>query len=226
MSAPSSVSATPDASAAAGTARPGRRPWTALAGIGYVVLSVAGLALAPLPDLGSGPAAFQHFRDAAHAPAYVAGGCAVLLAYLALVAFAIGVTAPGRRSGRGPGGAVLAVAGAVLAIGVMAMAAALVGSVVLTPALKTETAQALVSAGSMATWLSVLGVATMLAGIAALGSPGTGLPRWAEWVAGGLAVAVAAAVPAAESQLAHVPALLFDVWVLVVAVLVMRPRSV
>lgn len=220
MSAPSSVSVSPGNPIVA--VETGRRPWTALAGVGYVVLSFAGLALAPLPDLGSGSVAYQQFGRAVHAPAYVIGGCVVLLAYLSLVAFTVGLTAPGRRGGRRSGAAVLAVSGAVLATGIMATAAALVGSVVLSRAVPSATAQALVTAGSIATWLSVLGIAVALAGITALGSEGTALPRWTTWVAGGLAVLLAAAVPAAETPTAHVPALLLDVWVLAVAIVVLR----
>lgn len=225
MSASSPVTATSEPPVVVREEGQGRRPWTALAGVGYVVLSFAGLALAPLPDLGSGSAAIEQFRAAAHAPAYVAGGYAVLLAFLSMMAFAVGLTAPGRRSGRARGAALMVLAGAVLGTAVMATAAALVGAVVLTPALTAGSAQALVTAGSIATWLSVLGIAVVLAGIAALGPAGTGLPRWATWTAGGLAVLLAAAIPAAETPLAHVPALLLDVWLLVVAGLVLRHRS-
>lgn len=222
MSASTSVASSAEGEATVARSRGGRRPWTAAAGLGYVVLSSAGLALAPLPDLGAPIATVRAFLGSARPPSYVSGGCAALLAYVALICFVVGVTLPLRRSGDRRGAAALTVAGATLAAGAIATAAALVGGVVLTRAVAVPTAQVLLTAGSVATWLSVIGIALALAGITASGPDGTGLPRWILWTAAVLAAVLTAAVPLAASPLAHVPALLLDLWVLVVAVLLLR----
>ncbi len=220
MSSPILSSRRPRSEDAAAAGR-SRRPWTAAAGAGYVVLSFTGLAVAPLPDLGAARPVIQQFVTTAAPGRYVAGGCADLLAYALLIAFAVGLVRD-VRSGRGQGAARLAAAGAVLATASVTAGLALVAGVVLGTAVPLAVAQALLTAGSVATWLSVGGIALMLAGVAALGREGTGLPTWMCGAAAVLAVALAAAPPLAESSVAHIPATAMYLWVLVASALVLR----
>ena len=153
----------------------------------------------------------------------MAGGGAELLAYVCLVTFVVGVVL-GRRSGRRPGPGPLAAAGATLAAGTVATGIALEGGVVLSPAVPVTTAQALLTAGSVATWLSLVGIAMAMAGLAAAGRDGTGLPVWACWSAAVIAAALLVALPLAATPVAHIPATVMYLWVLVVAVLVLKRR--
>jgi hypothetical protein len=120
---------------------------------------------------------------------------------------------------------ILAPIGAALAAAAILIAVALVGAVVLTSRLPVPTAQAMLTAGSLASWLSVAGIALTLAAVAALGSSGTALPRWAAWSAAVVAGLLVAAIPLAETPWGHTPALLLDVWMLVTAVVLLRRRA-
>lgn len=199
--------------------------WTGWAGLAYLALSFTGLALAPLPDLGAGTGQVQQFLTSADALPYAAGGIAQLLAYLSLLIFAVGLTAPARTAGHRGAAVILAPIGAALAAASITAAAALVGAVILTRQLPVPTAQALLTAGSLATWLSVAGIALTLAALAALGPRGTSLPNWDAWAAAAIAVLLVAAIPLARTPWGHMPALLLDVWMLVTAVILLRRRA-
>ena len=224
MSAPASASSSVapygDVPRGASVERPPR--WTAWAGLAYLALSFTGLALAPLPDLGSGTGGVQRFLASAAPLPYAAGGVAAVLSYLSLLVFAVGLTAPARSSGHAGTAVMLAPLGAALAAAAITTAAALVGAVVLTRGLPLATAKAVLVAGSLATWLSVAGIAVTLAALAALGSPGTSLPRWAGRAAGVVAGLLIAAIPFAWTPWAHTPALLLDAWILGTAVILLR----
>jgi hypothetical protein len=203
---------------------PAQRPprWAAWAGLGYLALSLTGLALAPLPDLGTDAGGVQRFLGSVSPPAYAAGGIAELFAYLSLLMFAIGLTAPARAAQPRGTAVILAPIGAGLAAAAITTAAALVGAVVLTRPLPVATAQVVLGAGSLATWLSVAGIALMLAALVALGVRGTSLPRWAGGAAAVVAVLLATAIPLAQTPWAHAPALLLDAWILLTAVILLR----
>jgi hypothetical protein len=202
---------------------PERPPaWTAWAGLAYLPLSLAGLALAPLPDVGADAGEVQRFLTSASPLPYAAGGITELLAYLSLLVFAVGLISPARASGHRSAAVILAPLGAALAMATITIAAALVGAVVLTDSLPAPTARVVLTAGSLATWLSVAGIALTLAALAALGPRGTSLPRWSARAAALVAVLLAAAIPFAETPLAHTPALLLDIWVLTTAAILLR----
>ena len=226
MTAPASSSSSVTPHAGVIPSVPTRRPpgWTAWAGLGYLALSFAGLALAPLPDLGAGSDQVQRFLTSASLGPYAAGGLAQLLAYLFLLMFAVGVTAPAREAGQRGTAVILAPTGVALAMAAITAAAALVGAVVLSHHLPAPTAQVVLVAGSLATWLSVVGIAVALAALATLGPGGTSLPTWVTRGAALVAILLAAAVPVAETSWAHVPALLLDLWLATVAVILLRRR--
>src|ERR1700712_3296664 len=90
-------------------------PSTAWAGLAYLGLSFTGLALTPLPDLGADAGEVQRFLAAAAPLRYAAGGMAELIAYLCLLVFAVGLTAPARASGHRGAAVLLAPLGAALA---------------------------------------------------------------------------------------------------------------
>jgi hypothetical protein len=224
MSAPASASpsVTPHGNAAQSLAVERPPGWTAWAGIAYVALSLTGLALAPLPDLGADAREMQRFLTSVSPLPYAAGGVTELLAYLCLLMFAVGLISPARALGHRGAAVMLAPLGAAMAAVTLITGAALVGAVVLTRTLPLPTAQAMLAAGSLATWLSVAGIALTLAALAALGPLGTSLPRWSARAAAVVAVLLAAAIPFAETPWAHTPALLLDIWVLIAAVILLR----
>lgn len=224
MSAPASASPSVTPRGSAAPSRAVERPpgWTAWAGLAYVVLSFTGLALAPLPDLGATTGEVQRFLTSASPLPYTAGGITELLAYFCLLMFAVGLSSPARASGHRGAAVTLAPLGAAMAAVTLIAAAALVGAVVLTPTLPLPTVQAMLAAGSLATWLSVAGIALTLAALAALGPRGASLPRWSARTAALVAVLLAAAIPFAETPWAHTPALLLDIWVLVAAAILLR----
>jgi hypothetical protein len=184
-----------------------------------------GLALAPLPDLGSGRGAVHDVLASAHPVAYAVGGFADLLAYLSLLTFAVGATGPGRAVAHHREAGLLAATGGATALAAIMTAAALGGSVVLTRGVPLPEAEVVLTAASLATWLSLLGIALVLAACAVLGGEGMGVPTWCGRAAAGIAVLLAAAVPLATTPVAHVPALLLDLWLISVAVLLLRREA-
>jgi hypothetical protein len=193
---------------------------TAAAAIGYVLLTLSGLALAPLPDQGSAPAEIRAFLADSSDTRYIIGICGLISAYLALVAFATGLARATWDSDGHPAWGHVAAGGAGFAAAMVGMGLAVTGGVVLQRAsVDLGTAGVLLAVASVATWASQLGIAVMFVAFA-VGLPGSGwLPRWTGWTAAGLGVMVAVSVPFARSDAAHLPALLVDVWLLVVAAL-------
>src|SRR3954468_18748111 len=101
---------------------------TAAAGIGYLVLTSAGLILTPMLDLGSSDSAVRDYLGTPATPMTVAGGYFQLAAFVLLLVFVVQLSAPGTATaGR------LAGAGATFALVCVGTTLAVVGGVELHP---------------------------------------------------------------------------------------------
>ena len=184
-------------------------------GIGYLVLTVAGLVLAPMLDLeASGPAVRTYLRTVETTP-FVAGWCLQLAAFVTLLAFVVQLSAPATPTvGR------LAAAGATFALACVGPAMAISGGVVLHhAAIAPATAAVLMDVASLLTWTSLIGLAVALGALGAATLTSRELPQWMGWSALGTAVGLAVSVPFASTGIAHVPAVFFVLWILVAAVI-------
>ena len=195
---------------------------TAALGIGYLVLTMTGLVLAPMLDLGaSGPEVRNYLRTVDTA-SFIAGGYLQLAAFVILLAFLVRLSAPAQPVvGR------LAGAGATFALTCVGTGMAISGAVVLhhrTVALATATV--LMTAASLLTWISLIGLAVALGALGSATLASRELPRWMNWSALGTAVGLAVSVPFASTGIAHVPAAFFDLWILVAAVILLARAGV
>jgi hypothetical protein len=124
----------------------------AASGIGYIIASLTGLALAPLPDLGSSPAHDHAYLATLHTAPFTAGSLLNLLAYLALLVFMVqlaDLTSP--RTGTRV--RALAAAGATLAAACVASGIALAAAVALHRASLPPLIAATLLAAALATWI-------------------------------------------------------------------------
>jgi hypothetical protein len=198
----------------------------AASGIGYIIASLTGLALAPLPDLGSSPAHDRAYLVTLHTGPFTAGSLLNLLAYLALLVFMVQLA---RLTSPRPGTTVrvLAAAGPTLAAACVASGMALAGAVALHRAsLPPPVAATLLDAASLATWISTLGFALALAaaGLSITGA-NHALARWTGWTALAIAAAFAVCLPFARTGTGHLPAIAADLWIIATTIAVLRHRA-
>jgi hypothetical protein len=190
---------------------------TAAAGIGYLILTSAGLVLAPMLDLGSSESAVRDYLRTLDTASFAAGGYLQLAAFIALLAFVVQLSVPGTATV-----ARLAGAGATFALACVGVAMAVVGGVALDrTTIAPQTARVLMDTASLLTWISTIGLAVSLGAVGVVVLTSGELPRWMGWAALGTTVGFIVCLPLAESPVVHVPAALFDLWVLVAAVLLL-----
>src|SRR3954453_15277079 len=136
---------------------------TAAAGIGYLVLTSAGLILAPMPDLGSSNSAVRDYLGTPATTLTVAGGYFLLAAFVLLLVFVVQLSAPGTTTA-----ARLAGAGATFALACVGTTLAVGGGGELhrTPG-EASTAAGLLDTASLLSWISTIGLAVA---VGALGS--------------------------------------------------------
>jgi hypothetical protein len=195
----------------------------AASGIGYIIASLTGLALAPLPDLGSSPAHDHAYLATLHTASFTAGSLLNLLAYLALLVFMVQLA---RLTSPRPGTTVrvLAAAGPTLAAACVASGIALAGAVALHRAsLPPPVAATLLDAASLATWISTLGFALALAAAGwSIIRGNHPLARWTGWSALTIAAAFTACLPFARTGAGHLPAIAADLWIIATIIAVLR----
>jgi hypothetical protein len=187
---------------------------TAATGIGYLVLTTAGLILAPMLDLGSSESSIRAYLGSPATTATVAGGYSQLAAFVLLLAFVVQLSAPGTATvGR------LAGAGATFTLACVGAALAVVGGVQLhRTTVEPGTAAVLMDTASLLTWISTIGLALAVGALGSVVLTTRELPRWMGWSAFGTAIGFAVCLPLVRTPIGHVPAALFDLWVLVAAV--------
>jgi hypothetical protein len=190
---------------------------TAAAGISYLLLTSMGLVLTPMLDLGSSGSAVRDYLRTLDTTSLVAGGYLQLLASVSLLTFVVQLSAPASAAvGR------LAGAGATFAFACIGGAMAVLGGVALNrTAIAPQTARVLLDVASLLTWISTVGLAVALGAVGSVVLERRELPRWMGWSALGTAVALVVCLPWAGSPVVHVPATLFDLWVLVAAVMLL-----
>jgi hypothetical protein len=188
---------------------------TAALGIGYLVLTTTGLVLAPMLDLGASESAARHYARTVDTTSFIAGAYLQVVAFVTLLVFVLRLSAQAHPVvGR------LAAAGATFALACVGSAMAMSGGVVLHhTAIAPATAAVLMDVASLLTWTSLIGLAVALGAVGSATLTSRELPRWMGWSAIGTALGLAASVPLADIGVAHIPAGLFDLWVLVAAVM-------
>ena len=188
---------------------------TAALGIGYLVLTTTGLVLAPMLDLGASESAARHYARTVDTTSFIAGAYLQLVAFVTLLVFVLRLSAQAHPVvGR------LAAAGATIALACVGSAMAMSGGVVLHhAAIAPATAAVLMDVASLLTWTSLIGLAVALGALGAATLTSRELPQWMGWSALGTAVGLAVSVPFASTGFAHVPAVFFDLWILVAAVI-------
>jgi hypothetical protein len=194
---------------------------TAALGIGYVTLSFAGLALAPLPDLGTSAAHDSTYLAARQTVPFTAGSLLLLAAYLALLAFLVKLAYLSGPN-RGTPARALATAGATLTFACVASGLGLAGAVVLhRTSVPPPVAATLLDAASLATWIATLGIALALAAVGWSTVRTPTLPRWTGWTALAIAATFAACLPFARTGAGHLPAIAADLWIIAAAITVL-----
>lgn len=197
-----------------------------ISGLAFLVLTFTGFGLAPLPGLSATAPEVRQFLASAHPAQFTAGSYAQVLAYTAILVFVAAILRWLRSWGHTGAAGALAVAGATVALASVAQGLALAAAAVARAhSLPGPTAMVLLDAATRATWLSSVGLALALIALgAALRATGP-LPRWCAPAAIIIGALVAAAIPLAASGIAHVPATLADLWILVVSFLALRRRG-
>lgn len=198
----------------------------AASGTGYIIASLTGLALAPLPDLGSSPTHDRAYLATLHTGPFTAGSLLILFAYLALLVFMVRLaqlTSPNPATSS----RALAAAGATLAAACVASGIGLAGAVALhRVSLPPPVAAALLDAASMTTWISTLGFALALAAVGWSTIRGNHAPaRWTGWSALAIAAAFAACLPFARTGAGHLIAIAADLWIIATIIAVIRRRT-
>jgi hypothetical protein len=190
---------------------------TAAAGIGYLLLTSAGLTLAPMLDLGSSNSAVRDYLGKPATTVSVAGGYLQLAAFVLLLAFVVQLSSPGTATvGR------LAGAGATFTLACVGTALAVVGGVELhRTSVEPRTAAVLMDTASLLTWISTIGLAVAVGALGSAILASRELPSWMGWSAFGTAAGFAVCLPLVKTQIGHLPAALFDLWVLVAAVILL-----
>jgi hypothetical protein len=190
---------------------------TAATGIGYLVLTTAGLILAPILDLGSSDSAVRDYLGTPATTATVAGGYSQLAGVVLLLAFVVQLSAPGTATvGR------LAAAGATFTLACVGTALAVVGGIELhRMTVEPRTAAVLMDMASLLTWISTIGLAVAVGALGSVILTSRELPGWMAWSAFGIAAGFAVGLPLVRTPIGHVPAALFDLWVLVAAVILL-----
>jgi hypothetical protein len=190
---------------------------TAATGIGYLVLTTAGLILAPMLDLGSSDSAVRDYLETPATASTVAGGYLQLAAFVLLLAFVVQLSAPGIATV-----GLLAGAGATFTLACVGTALAVVGGVELhRTTVEPRTAAVLMDTASLLTWISTIGLAVAVGALGFVVLTSRELPIWMAWAAFGTAVGFAVCLPLVRTPIGHVPAALFDLWVLVAAVILL-----
>jgi len=199
---------------------------TGLSGLAFVILTFTGFGLAPMPGLSATAPDVGQFLASAQPAQFTAGTYAQILAYTALLVFTSAILRWLRPWGHTGASGTLAVAGATFALASVASGLALAAAAVAQAhSLPGPTAMVLLDAATRATWLSSVGLALALIALgAALRAKGP-LPRWCAPAAIIVGILVATAIPLAASEIAHLPATLADLWILVVSFLALRRRA-
>ena len=195
---------------------------TGALGIGYLVLTMTGLVLAPMLDLGASGPAVDHYLRTVDTASFIAGGYLQLAAFVTLLAFLVRLSARAQPVvGR------LVGAGATFALACIGTGLAISGAVVLHHrTVARATATVLMTSASLLTWISLIGLAVALGAVGFATLASRELPRWMGWSALGTAVGLAVSVPFASAGIAHVAAAFFDLWILVAAVILLARAGV
>ncbi len=188
---------------------------TAAAGLGYLVLTSAGLILAPMLNLGSSDSAVRDWLARPATTATVAGGYVQLAAFVLLLTFVVQLSAPATATvGR------LAGAGATFTLACVGTALAVVGGIELhRTTFEPRMAAVLMDVASLLTWISTIGLAVSVGALGSVILTSRELPSWMAWSAFATAVGFAVCLPLVRTSIGHIPAALFDLWVLVAAVI-------
>jgi hypothetical protein len=187
-------------------------------GLAYLVLKFTALALAPIPNLGSGSDGTRGFLSDSDPQKFLAGAYLGVLAYVSLLLFVVLLL----TTHGSPRVLATAASGSTLALGCVTAGLALALAVVRTAPVE-DTSRALLEAAGVLTWASQVGLAVTLLALA--GANLARVPEWLSLAARVIALAMLALLPLAATGVSHVPAVLLDLWVLVTAALLLTRRD-
>jgi hypothetical protein len=200
----------------------------AVLGIAAVVLMMGGLAIeAPADAVNSNPAAdIVGYFTGGDLPRKFTGGLVVCLGFLLFLPFAATVTSRLRGAAAAgmlaPTAQMAATAYVIISLapGQAAGAAALwLGR---SGSADPAAVLALNDLRAFSFYVSLLALAAFLIAVGAAVVTGGGLPRWAGWAALAVGATVAVGVPVAQTGLAEIASLLGLVWMIAVAVTLLR----
>jgi hypothetical protein len=182
----------------------------------YLVGTFAALAIAPLPDLGSSAEEIAGAVNGLAPLTALLGGFLQMVAYTALLVFLVGLS-----SAAAPHRIALVAAEAAFALASVAIGVGLMIGVALAPAGAHAGAPLMLVCASVLTWVSTFGFGVGLATVGLTALKNRALSRWLAWSALVLGALLAVALLVAASPVAHLPATLADLWILVAAIVLL-----
>jgi hypothetical protein len=201
----------------------------ALGGVGYVVLSMVAIFLAPLPDMDNSPDEVRAFLTTTPRTAVWTGVVLLLFALFGLLAFAARLSVELRDAGkRWQTHASLVVSSAVVYGSVTLLATAMGPAVVqrLPNAPPVADAVTLLDLGAIAHFLSAAVLAVMCAAAAHVSLATRVLPRWTAWLGliAAAAVLTAIAVLPHTTDPMHYAATILLAWIVAVSIVLAARR--